>query len=71
MSQWAATKARKVVAALERIGWSIKRQAKGSHKVLEREGWEDYTFLFHDNDEIGPRMLSRIAKNTGLIPSDL
>ena len=41
MSQWSATKARKVVTALERIGWSIKREAKGSHKVLERKGWED------------------------------
>jgi hypothetical protein len=31
----------------------------------------DYTFAFHDNEEIGPRMLARIAKLTGLTPADL
>ena len=30
-----------------------------------------YFFAFHDGTEIGPRMLSRIAKHTGLLPSDL
>jgi len=37
MSQWPSTKARKVLAALLKIGWSVKREASGSHKVLERE----------------------------------
>ena len=71
MSRWAATRARRVLAALLGIGWSVKRQSGGSHKVLERVGWADYVFAFHDNDEIGPRMLSRIAKHTGLTPQDL
>lgn len=70
MSQWSSSKARKVLAALLRIGWSVKRQV-GSHQVLEREGWEDYTFAFHDGDEVGSRMLARIAKKTGLEPDDL
>jgi predicted RNA binding protein YcfA (HicA-like mRNA interferase family) len=70
MSQWRATKARQVLAALLRIGWSIKRQT-GSHRVLERSGYSDYTFAFHDNDEIGPRMLAKIGKRTGLQPDDL
>jgi hypothetical protein len=26
---------------------------------------------FHDGDEIGPKMLARIAKQTGLTPDDL
>ena len=43
----------------------------GSHKILERIGWPDYVFAFHDNVEIGPRMPARIAKHTGLTPSDL
>jgi hypothetical protein len=30
-----------------------------------------YVFAFHDGDEIGPPMLSRIAKRTGLKPEDL
>jgi predicted RNA binding protein YcfA (HicA-like mRNA interferase family) len=60
-----STKARRVLAALKRIGWSEKRR-KGSHRTLERVGWADYVFSFHDNEEIGPRMLARICKQTGL-----
>lgn len=71
MSQWPATRARRVLAALLRIGWAIKRQAGGSHRVLERIGWQDVVFAFHDDVEIGPRMLARISKQTGLQPSDL
>jgi predicted RNA binding protein YcfA (HicA-like mRNA interferase family) len=70
MSQWPATKAKRVLAALQSIGWSIKRQS-GSHRTLERPGWTDVVFAFHDNEEIGPRMLARIAKVTGLKPEDL
>ena len=70
MSQWSSTRARRVLAALLRIGWTIKRQS-GSHRVLGREGWQDVVFAFHDRDEIGPRMLARLAKHTGLTPDDL
>lgn len=70
MSQWSSTKARKVLVALEKIGWRVKRQA-GSHKILEREGYEDYVFAFRDSDEIGAKMLSRISKKTDLRPEDL
>ena len=70
MSSWPATKASKVLAALQRIGWRIKRQS-GSHRTLERAGWDNYTFAFQDGDEIGPRMLAKIARRTGLRPSDL
>jgi predicted RNA binding protein YcfA (HicA-like mRNA interferase family) len=65
-----AAKARRVLAALLRIGWTIKRQ-RGSHRTLERPGWPDVVFAFHDNEEIGPRMLARICKNTGLTDDDL
>jgi predicted RNA binding protein YcfA (HicA-like mRNA interferase family) len=71
MSRWQSAKARRVLAALLRIGWSIKREVKGSHRILARSGWPDYTFAFHDQDEIGPRMLARISKRTGLRPNDL
>ncbi|NUQ78381.1 MAG: type II toxin-antitoxin system HicA family toxin [Polyangiaceae bacterium] len=68
--KWSAAKARRVLAALVRIGWQIKRQS-GSHRTLARAGWEDMVFPFHDGEEIGPRMLARIAKHTGLRPEDL
>lgn len=71
MSAWGSAKAKQVMKALLAIGWSIKRETGGSHRVLEREGWPDYVFAFHDGTEIGPRMLVRIAKHTGLKPADL
>ncbi len=70
MSKWPSTKAKRVLKALLKIGWSVKRTT-GSHRVLEREGWADYIFAFHGGDEIGPKMLARIAKHTGLAPDDL
>ena len=70
MSSFPSAKAKKVLAALLRIGWVVKRQT-GSHKTLSRIGWSDYVFAFHDGDEIGPSMFSRIAKATWLTPADL
>lgn len=70
MSSWPSTKARRVLAAIFRIGWTLKRQS-GSHKTLSRPGWPDAVFAFHDREEIGPRMLARIHKRTGLKPEDL
>ena len=70
MSHWPASKAKRVLAALLRIGWTIKRQSS-SHRTLARPDWPDYVFAFYDEDEIGPRMLARIAKHTGLTPLDL
>ncbi len=70
MNAWPSTRARRVLAARHRIGWSIKRQT-GSHRVLEREGWPNFVFAFHDREEIGRKILSRIARQTGLTPDDL
>ena len=70
MSQWPSTKAKQVLSALYRKGWNLKRQT-GSHKTLSRPGFYDYVFAFHDKDEIGPKMLTRIAKHTGIKPEDL
>lgn len=70
MSNWPATKARRVLAALLRAGWVVKRQS-GSHRTLSRADRQDFVFAFHDDEELGPRILSRIAKHTGLTPDDL
>lgn len=67
---WPSAKAPRVFRALLSIGWSVKRQS-GSHRTLGRAGWADYVFAFHDGDDIGPRMMARIAKHTGLQPKDL
>ena len=70
MSRWPSAKAKRVLAALLRIGWIVKRES-GSHKTLQRAGSLDFVFAFHDKEEIGPRMLARIAKHTSLKPEDL
>jgi predicted RNA binding protein YcfA (HicA-like mRNA interferase family) len=71
MSQWGSAKARRVHAALLQMGWSVQRVAGGAHRILSRPGWPDFVFGFHDGEEIGPRMLARIARRTGLTPEDL
>ncbi|NEP53754.1 MAG: addiction module toxin, HicA family [Moorea sp. SIO3C2] len=70
MSKWRSTKAKRVLAALLKIGWIVKRQSS-SHRILSRDGWQNFVFAFHEGEEIGPRMLARIAKRTGLQPDDL
>ena len=68
-AQWKATKAPRVLSALQRIGWRIKRQ-KGSHRTIERRRWPDYVFAYHDRAELGPVALEKLGKKTGLTPSD-
>jgi predicted RNA binding protein YcfA (HicA-like mRNA interferase family) len=70
LTRWPAAKASRVLAALLRQGWTVKRSS-GSHRTLQRTDWPDYTWAFHDSVEIGPRMLAKIAKGTGLKPQDL
>lgn len=69
MSQWPSSKAKKVLTALLRLGWQIKRQT-GSHRTLAKVGWSDVVFAFHDGEEIGPKMLARLSKHTGIKPGD-
>jgi predicted RNA binding protein YcfA (HicA-like mRNA interferase family) len=61
-----------VFKALLKIGWSVVSQS-GSHiKLRHRDSkFPDYVWAFHDREEIGPRMLARIAKHTGLTTKDL
>jgi predicted RNA binding protein YcfA (HicA-like mRNA interferase family) len=61
MSRWPSIKAKQLLAALLRVGWTVIWQS-GSHRRLARTGWANYTFAFHDADEIGPALLARIAK---------
>jgi predicted RNA binding protein YcfA (HicA-like mRNA interferase family) len=45
---------------------------KGSHVKLRHSNFlHPFEWSFHDGEELGPRMLSRIAKKTGLTPDDL
>ena len=46
--KWPASEANRVLAALLRIGWSVKRRSSSSHCVLQRNGWADFVFAFHE-----------------------
>jgi predicted RNA binding protein YcfA (HicA-like mRNA interferase family) len=70
MSRWPAVKSKQLLAALLPIGWTVAWQ-RGSHRRLTRSGWPNYTFAFHDGDEVGPGLLAQIAKKTGLTLEDL
>jgi hypothetical protein len=62
------------------VGRNILAPAKSVRKagaaLSEREQMPrmtipDFVFAFHDEDEIGPAMLARIARYTGLTADDL
>jgi predicted RNA binding protein YcfA (HicA-like mRNA interferase family) len=71
VSYWPSIKAKKVYQALMKIGWKPKPQKATSHLQLERPDFADYTWSFADSVEIGPKMMARIAKHTGLKREDL
>jgi predicted RNA binding protein YcfA (HicA-like mRNA interferase family) len=68
---WPSTKAKRALAALLRIGWTIKRQSGTSHRILARPGWPDVLFAYHDRVTLGPTAMKVLAKKTGLKPEDL
>lgn len=74
MGTFPSPNANKVYHALLRIGLREKPRIShsGSHRQLENPKYPfEYTWAFHDGDEIGPKMLAKIAKHTGLKPDDL
>ena len=38
---------------------------------MKRPGWDDYPYSFHDSHELGPAILAKLEKKTGLRPNDL
>jgi predicted RNA binding protein YcfA (HicA-like mRNA interferase family) len=68
MSSWPSAKARRVFAALKRIGWRHDRTV-GFHKIMKKDGWADYPFSFHDSEELGPAILVKVSKTRTSPPS--
>jgi predicted RNA binding protein YcfA (HicA-like mRNA interferase family) len=63
-------KAKHAFKALLKIGWVVVSQS-GSHIKLKHPSYPMYVWAFSDSDELGSKILSRIAKHTGLKPEDL
>ena len=70
MSNWPAATASRVLGALLEIGWRIKTTIRLTSNTGARL-MAGFRFAFHDSEEIGPRMLARVAKRTGLTANDL
>ena len=62
-----------MLRALQKLGWTEAIAPRhGSHRKLIRpDRPEPYIWAFHDSEEVGPKMLARIGKQTGLRPEDL
>lgn len=59
-------KARQVLKILISNGYSVVR-SNGSHKILSKPGTNTmFPFCFHNSEEIGPKMRSKIQKDTGV-----
>jgi predicted RNA binding protein YcfA (HicA-like mRNA interferase family) len=74
MSKFPASSPKEVLRALQRIGWreKLRISKSGSHKQLQHPDFpHEFTWAFHDAEEIGPVVLAKIAKKTGLKPEDL
>jgi predicted RNA binding protein YcfA (HicA-like mRNA interferase family) len=71
VSNWPSSKARRVFAAIEGIGWKVKTHKGSSHKQMIHDEWGEATWSFHEGEEIGPKMMARIGKQFHLKPSDL
>lgn len=70
-ARWKSTKARKVLTALQRLGYVPAKSRRGSHLKLKHPERGTYLWSFMGGDELGPPMLKRIARETGLTPDDL
>lgn len=70
MGIWKSVKAKRLFKALEKIGWRTVRRS-GSHRTMSKSGHPDLLFSIHESEEVGPPMVAKIAKQSGLKPEDL
>ena len=66
MSRSPSVKAKKLLAVLVRIGWTVAWQS-GCHRLLKRPGWPNYTFACPDGEEVGPGLVAQIGKKRGCV----
>ncbi|HEY1948763.1 MAG TPA: type II toxin-antitoxin system HicA family toxin [Bryobacteraceae bacterium] len=71
MSTWPSSKAKQVYKAILRIGWTPKLMKGSSHVQMTHASYPEATWAFHDSDEIGPKMMARLAKTFHFTRADL
>ena len=65
MSSVPVLKARQVISALERKGFSLVHQ-KGSHKKFQDDNGHTVIVSDHGSNDIKPAILAKIAKQAGM-----
>jgi len=71
LSYWPSKKARQVFKTITRLGWTIKKEKGSSHKQMIHAEYPEATWAFGDDEEIGPKMMARLAKTYHFNPDDL
>jgi predicted RNA binding protein YcfA (HicA-like mRNA interferase family) len=71
VSKFRSSKASRVYSALLRLGWTPKASKSGSHVQMQKDGWVDFTWAWHESVEIGHVALKKLSKVSGLKPEDL
>ena len=65
-----SVRARRLLRAIIKCGFRITR-IDGSYKFLRNTDGRSLLFAFHDRETIGPSMLSRILKDSGISIEEL
>jgi predicted RNA binding protein YcfA (HicA-like mRNA interferase family) len=60
-----------VFRAIQKLGWRVKKEKSGSHVQMVHDLYPEATWAFHDDVEIGPKMMARLAKAFHFTPEDL
>ena len=66
MSTWRATKSQEGLRNATAARLDAQKTGWVSSKAAQRAGWSNFTFCFHDGEEIGPAALSKIGEDMGL-----
>ena len=59
-----------MVAALERLGFSLARQS-GSHMIYKNASGKRVTIPFHAHKTLHPKLLKSILRDADISPDDL
>ena len=64
-------KPKKLIAALERMGFVLLRKSKGSHFQFQHPDGRRTTVPVHQGRDIGPGLLRKILRDIELEPAEL
>jgi predicted RNA binding protein YcfA (HicA-like mRNA interferase family) len=65
-----SAKGRELFKAHLKDGWTHIR-TNGSHRIIHKPGKGNYTFSLGDHENVGPSMVNRVCKATGLNPAKI